>query len=147
MAHSRPDGYAYGDRIYQSLTQTARDITGTNWSGPRFFGLTGRGGLPVAKRVPQPPGARTTSRCASYTRKSTEAGLDQEFNSLDAQRAVCAAYVLGQRHEGGTLFPGVYDDGGFSGKNMDRPGLHRLLAEVQARRVDVIVVHKVDRLT
>ena len=101
----------------------------------------------MAKRAAQPLAARTTSRCAIYTRKSTEEGLDQEFNSLDAQREACAAYVLSQRHEGWTLLPEVYDDGGFSGGNMDRPGLRRLLAEVQARRVDIIVVYKVDRLT
>ena len=99
----------------------------------------------MAKRSNQPLAARTTSRCAIYTRKSTEEGLDQEFNSLDAQREACAAYVLSQRHEGWTLLPEVYDDGGFSGGNMDRPGLRRLLAEVQARRVDIIVVYNVPR--
>ena len=86
-------------------------------------------------------------RCAVYTRKSTEDGLEQEFNSLDAQREACAAYVLSQRHEGWTLLPDYYDDGGFSGGTMDRPGLKALLAEVEAGRVDVIVVYKVDRLT
>jgi DNA invertase Pin-like site-specific DNA recombinase len=86
-------------------------------------------------------------RCAIYTRKSTEEGLDQEFNSLDAQREACAAYILSQRHEGWTLVPDYYDDGGFSGGNMERPGLRQLLAEVKAGRVDVIVVYKVDRLT
>ena len=101
----------------------------------------------MARRAAQALPARTTSRCAIYTRKSTEEGLDQEFNSLDAQREACAAYILSQRHEGWTLLPDVYDDGGFSGGNMDRPGLRRLLAEVKARRVDIIVVYKVDRLT
>ena len=91
--------------------------------------------------------ARTTTRCAIYTRKSTEEGLDQEFNSLDAQREACAAYVLSQRHEGWTLLPDTYDDGGYSGGTMDRPGLRQLLTEVKAGRVDVIVVYKVDRLT
>ena len=91
--------------------------------------------------------ARTTTRCAIYTRKSTEEGLDQEFNSLDAQREACAAYVLSQRHEGWTLLPDTYDDGGYSGGTMDRPGLRQLLAEVEAGKVDVIVVYKVDRLT
>jgi DNA invertase Pin-like site-specific DNA recombinase len=86
-------------------------------------------------------------RCAIYTRKSTEDGLDQTFNSLDAQREACAAYILSQRHEGWTLLPEAYDDGGFSGGNTDRPGLTRLLAEVRARKVDVIVVYKIDRLT
>jgi len=86
-------------------------------------------------------------RCAIYTRKSTEEGLEQAFNSLDAQREACAAYVLSQQHEGWTLLPEVYDDGGFSGGNMDRPGLTRLLGDVEAGRVNVIVVYKVDRLT
>ncbi len=90
---------------------------------------------------------RTTTRCAIYTRKSTEEGLDQEFNSLDAQREACAAYVLSQRHEGWVLLPDTYDDGGYSGGTMDRPGLRQLLAEVEASKVDVIVVYKVDRLT
>ncbi|MEZ0497440.1 recombinase family protein [Sphingomonas sp. IW22] len=87
------------------------------------------------------------ARCAVYTRKSTEEGLDQAFNSLDAQRDACAAYIASQKHEGWTLVPGVYDDGGFSGGSMERPGLKRLLADVEAGRVDVIVVYKVDRLT
>ncbi len=86
-------------------------------------------------------------RCAIYTRKSTDEGLEQEFNSLDAQREACAAYVTSQRHEGWVLLPDYYDDGGYSGGNMDRPGLKRLLADVQAGKVDVIVVYKVDRLT
>ena len=90
---------------------------------------------------------RTTTRCAIYTRKSTEDGLEQEFNSLDAQREACAAYILSQRHEGWTLVPDYYDDGGFSGGSMDRPGLKQLLGEVEAGNVDVIVVYKVDRLT
>ncbi|MFW2829467.1 recombinase family protein [Sphingomonas sp. ID0503] len=86
-------------------------------------------------------------RCAIYTRKSTEEGLEQEFNSLDAQREACAAYVLSQRHEGWLLVPGQYDDGGYSGGNMERPGLKRLMAEVEAGKIDTIVVYKVDRLT
>jgi site-specific DNA recombinase len=86
-------------------------------------------------------------RCAVYTRKSTEDGLEQEFNSLDAQREACEAYILSQRHEGWTFVPNRYDDGGFSGGNMERPGLRALLADVEAGLVDVIVVYKVDRLT
>ena len=86
-------------------------------------------------------------RCAVYTRKSTEDGLEQEFNSLDAQREACEAYILSQRHEGWTLVPNRYDDGGFSGGNMERPGLKALLGDVEAGQVDVIVVYKVDRLT
>ena len=86
-------------------------------------------------------------RCAVYTRKSTEDGLEQEFNSLDAQREACEAYILSQRHEGWTLVPNRYDDGGFSGGNMERPGLKALIGDVEAGQVDVIVVYKVDRLT
>lgn len=86
-------------------------------------------------------------RCAVYTRKSTEEGLDQGFNSLDAQREACEAYVKSQLHEGWTLLRDRYDDGGYSGGTMNRPALTRLLSEVRAGRVDVIVVYKVDRLT
>lgn len=88
-----------------------------------------------------------TLRCAVYTRKSTEDGLEQEFNSLDAQREACEAYIASQRHEGWTLVPARYDDGGFSGGNMERPGLKALLDAVDAGDIDVIVVYKVDRLT
>ncbi|WP_296721551.1 recombinase family protein [Erythrobacter sp.] len=86
-------------------------------------------------------------RCAVYTRKSTEDGLEQEFNSLDAQREACEAYILSQRHEGWSLVPNHYDDGGFSGGTMQRPGLVALLADIDSGLVDVIVVYKVDRLT
>lgn len=86
-------------------------------------------------------------RCAVYTRKSTEDGLDQEFNSLDAQREACCAYVVSQRHEGWTLVPDLYDDGGFSGGNMERPALKRLLNDVAAGKIDVILIYKIDRLT
>lgn len=87
------------------------------------------------------------SRCAIYTRKSTEEGLDQDFNSLDAQREACAAYIQSQKHEGWTAVPSVYDDGGYSGGSLERPALQRLLADIEAGRIDVIVVYKVDRLT
>ena len=86
-------------------------------------------------------------RCAIYTRKSTEEGLEQAFNSLDAQREACAAYIASQKHEGWVASPELYDDGGFSGGNMNRPGLAALMAEVNAGRIQVIVVYKVDRLT
>ena len=85
--------------------------------------------------------------CAIYTRKSSEEGLQQEFNSLDAQREACEAYILSQRHAGWRLLPDMYDDGGISGGTMARPALVRLLDEVRAGRVNVIVVYKVDRLT
>ncbi|MEE9590125.1 MAG: recombinase family protein, partial [Hyphomicrobiaceae bacterium] len=86
-------------------------------------------------------------RCAIYTRKSSDEGLEQDFNSLDAQREACAAYVASQKHEGWVEIPDRYDDGGFSGGNMERPGLKQLMSDIRAKRVDVIVVYKVDRLT
>jgi site-specific DNA recombinase len=91
--------------------------------------------------------AEKIMRCAVYTRKSTEDGLEQEFNSLDAQYEACAAYAASQRHEGWTLVKDRYDDGGFSGGNMDRPSLKRLLADVEAGKVNVILLYKIDRLT
>ena len=81
-------------------------------------------------------------RCAIYTRKSTEHGLEQEFNSLDNQREAAEAYIKSQAHEGWRLQPELYDDGGFSGGSLERPALQRLLAEVRAGRIDVIVVYK-----
>ena len=86
-------------------------------------------------------------RCAVYTRKSTEAGLEQDFNSLDAQREACEAYIKSQAQEGWKLLPKHYDDGGLSGGTLERPGLQHLLADIEAGLVDVIVVYKVDRLT
>jgi site-specific DNA recombinase len=87
------------------------------------------------------------SRCAIYTRKSTEEGLDKDFNSLDAQREACAAFIQSQKHEGWTVVPTAYDDGGYSGGSMVRPALKQLLADIEAGRIDVVVVYKVDRLT
>jgi site-specific DNA recombinase len=86
-------------------------------------------------------------RCAIYTRKSSEEGLEQSFNSLDAQREACQAFVASQREEGWRAIPTRYDDGGFSGGNLTRPALRRLLADVEAKKVDTIFVYKVDRLT
>ena len=86
-------------------------------------------------------------RCAVYTRKSTEEGLAQEFNSLDAQREAAEAYIASQKHEGWTLVPDAYNDGGFTGANMDRPALRRLLADIEADRIDCVLVYKVDRLS
>ena len=86
-------------------------------------------------------------RCAIYTRKSSEDGLEQEFNSLHAQREACAAYVASQKHEGWVLLPEPYDDGGLSGGSLDRPALQRLLEDIRSGRVDQIVVYKIDRLT
>jgi site-specific DNA recombinase len=86
-------------------------------------------------------------RCAVYTRKSSEEGLEQEFNSLDAQRESCEAYVVSQRPEGWVLVPDRYDDGGVSGATLERPALKRLLADIEANKVDVVVVYKIDRLS
>jgi DNA invertase Pin-like site-specific DNA recombinase len=89
----------------------------------------------------------TRLRCAIYTRKSSEEGLDQSFNSLDAQREACAAYILSQAGEGWSALSGAYDDGGFSGGSMERPGLQALMADIRSGLIDVVVVYKVDRLT
>lgn len=86
-------------------------------------------------------------RCAIYTRKSSDEGLDQSFNSLDAQREACEAYIRSQKHEGWKVLPARYDDGGASGGNMDRDALQRLLIEIDEGRVDMVVVYKIDRLT
>lgn len=86
-------------------------------------------------------------RCAVYTRKSSEEGLEQSFNSLHAQREACESYILSQRHEGWQLIATEYDDGGFSGGTMERPALKKLMADIAAKRIDTVVVYKVDRLT
>jgi DNA invertase Pin-like site-specific DNA recombinase len=86
-------------------------------------------------------------RCAVYTRKSSEEGLEQDFNSLHAQREACEAYIKSQKHEGWIALPGQYDDGGISGGTMERPALQQLLADIRARKIDTVVVYKVDRLT
>ncbi|MCW5713453.1 MAG: recombinase family protein [Bauldia sp.] len=86
-------------------------------------------------------------RCAVYTRKSSEEGLEMEFNSLHAQREACEAYVVSQKAEGWLLVPDRYDDGGFSGGNVDRPALRRLLADIEGGRVDIVCVYKIDRLS
>src|SRR5580692_9257918 len=86
-------------------------------------------------------------RCAIYTRKSSEEGLEQEFNSLAAQREACEAYIRSQQHEGWLLATNRYDDGGFSGGNLERPAAQRLLTDIRAGRIDIVVVYKVDRLT
>jgi site-specific DNA recombinase len=96
-----------------------------------------RNGVPIPKVV----------RCAIYTRKSTEEGLDQEFNSLDAQREAALAYIASQQHQGWLVLPQRYDDGGFSGGNLDRPALQRLLQDITAGTIDVVLSYKVDRLS
>src|SRR6266511_593349 len=133
------DGFEYQGRRYRSLSAIARAITGTRWNGP----LLG---------TPQSPEGAVTApvrkvRCAVYTRKSSEEGLEMEFNSLDAQCEAALAYIQSQKHEGWILVGDRYDDGGFSGGSIERPALQRLLRDVEAGRIDVIVVYKVDRLS
>jgi len=91
--------------------------------------------------------ARRRLRCAVYTRKSSDEGLEQSFNSLHAQRDACEAYVASQKHEGWVLLPQAYDDGAYSGGSMDRPALQRLLGDIRSGLIDIVVVYKVDRLT
>ena len=95
-------------------------------------------------------GAKTSGRklrCAIYTRKSTEEGLEQDFNSLDAQREACEAFIASQKHEGWMTLPTQFDDGGYSGGTLERPALQRLLDDIRGSKVDVVVVYKIDRLT
>ena len=102
----------------------------------------------MARREPNSTGrGQPKLRCAIYTRKSSEEGLEQDFNSLNAQREACEAYIASQKHEGWGAVAEMYDDGGFSGGTMDRPALKRLLADVVTGKIDVVVVYKVDRLT
>jgi DNA invertase Pin-like site-specific DNA recombinase len=86
-------------------------------------------------------------RCAVYTRKSSEDGLEQDFNSLQAQREACESYIKSQQSEGWRMVKAAYDDGGLSGATMNRPSLQRLLSDIGERKIDVVVVYKVDRLT
>ena len=94
-----------------------------------------------------PTRAASAIRCAIYTRKSSDDGLEQEFNSLDAQREACEAYIVSQRHAGWSALADMYDDGGLSGGTMERPALKRLLEDIRGGKVQIIVVYKVDRLT
>ncbi len=138
-------GFEYDGRRFKSLSDVARTITGTRWSGPRFFGLEAetqtvgaQGCIMTSKRQ---------IRCAIYTRKSTEEGLEQDFNTLHAQREACEAYVLSQKAEGWVASREHFDDGGFSGGTLERPALKRLLKDIEAGNVDVVVVYKIDRLS
>jgi site-specific DNA recombinase len=101
----------------------------------------------MSRKQTQPPSLKPKLRCAVYTRKSSEEGLEMEFNSLDAQREACEAYVQSQRAEGWLLVPDRYDDGGFSGGTLERPALKRLRADIEVGKVDVVVVYKIDRLS
>ena len=99
------------------------------------------------RRKPPRVKSPATVRCAIYTRKSSEAGLEQDFNSLDAQREACEAYIASQKHEGWTALSNFYDDGGVSGGTLERPALQRLLDDIEEDLIDTIVVYKVDRLS
>jgi site-specific DNA recombinase len=105
----------------------------------------------MRKPVPYPnmqtPAITPKRRCAVYTRKSTDEGLDMEYNSLEAQRDAGLAYIASQRHEGWIALTDGYDDGGFSGGNIDRPSLKRLVADIEDGKIDIVVVYKIDRLT
>jgi hypothetical protein len=101
----------------------------------------------MTRRDAASPSPIRKRRCAVYTRKSTDEGLEKEFNSLDAQRESCEAYIASQRSEGWVLVHDRYDDGGVSGGTLERPALKRLLADIEAGLVDVVVVYKIDRLS
>src|SRR5260370_23649461 len=122
------------------MTRTARSNGAAGRKDPEA-----NGGRVSPKRAERRPIRKL--RCAVYTRKSTEEGLEMEFNSLDAQREACEAYVASQRAEGWLLVSDRYDDGGFSGGTLERPALKRLLKDIEAGRVDVVVVYKIDRLS
>jgi hypothetical protein len=137
------EGFSWNGKTYPSLSQVAFAMTGTRWSGPRFFGLD----KTVLREAAVKKGSTRPVRCAIYTRVSTEHGLEQDFNSLDAQYDAAQAYICSQAHAGWALIRSRYDDGGYSGGSTERPALQQLLADVKAGKIDVIVVYKVDRLT
>src|SRR4051812_13317335 len=101
----------------------------------------------ITKENGHSPAVRTGIRCAIYTRKSTDEGLDHAFNTLDAQREAAESFISSQRQEGWVALPQRYDDGGYTGANMDRPALKRLLADIQSGAVNCVAVYKVDRLS
>jgi len=111
--------------------------SGTNALDPSQRSIASGASRPVVRKL----------RCAVYTRKSSEEGLEMEFNSLEAQREACEAYIASQRAEGWTLVPDHYDDGGISGGTLERPALKRLLADAEADKLDVVLVYKIDRLS
>jgi DNA invertase Pin-like site-specific DNA recombinase len=141
------DGFAWNGQTYDSLSKFAFRYHRHEVERPALLrapgqsGSTGDGGSAMKAPSVKPV------RCAIYTRVSTEHGLDQEFNSLDAQYDAASAYIKSQAHAGWTLIRSRYDDGGYSGGSTDRPDLQKLLDDIRARKIDVIVVYKVDRLT
>src|SRR6266478_8154152 len=135
-----------------ALPMTARPLPASPRSPRRLRALTGtdRGSSACDRQlISRPPmaGEPKSLRCAIYTRKSTEHGLELEFNSLDAQRDACEAYIKSQASQGWKALPQHYDDPAYSGGNLDRPALQQLLKDIDAGRIDVIVVYKIDRLT
>ena len=118
------------------------DWCSSGWPSAESVGREGRNVVASGEASPKTP-----LRCAIYTRKSTEEGLEQDFNSLDAQRECAEAYIRSQRQEGWTLLPQRYDDGGFTGANLERPALRQLTVDIEAGCVDCVVVYKVDRLS
>ena len=142
-------GFEYDGRRFASLSAIAKEITGTKWNGFLFFGLLKGSRLAAEGRLIRtvPPATPAQVRCAIYTRKSTDEGLDQAFNSLDAQRESAEAFIRSQRQDGWIALPERYDDGGFTGANTDRPALERLLEDIAVGKVGCVVVYKVDRLS
>src|SRR6266704_2322469 len=103
--------------------------------------------LRIARGMTPAAAVSTPVRCAIYTRKSTDEGLDRDFNSLDNQREAAEAYITSQRHEGWEDLPDRYDDGGFSGGNLERPALRRLMKDIEAGKINRVIVYKIDRLS
>src|SRR6266571_7557118 len=103
--------------------------------------------LRIARGMAPAAAVSTSIRCAIYTRKSTDEGLDRDFNSLDNQREAAESYVKSQCHEGWEMLPERYDDGGFSGGNLERPALRRLVTDIEAGKIDRVIVYKIDRLS
>ena len=136
-------GFQYQDRIFSSLSALAK----RNHRQPLQWFLVLPSRPPCQGRPAMNARNKTTVRCAIYTRKSTEEGLEQEFNSLHAQREAGQAYIASQRHAGWIPLAEHYDDGGFSGGSMHRPALQRLLADIAAGKIDCVLVHRVDRLS
>jgi DNA invertase Pin-like site-specific DNA recombinase len=135
-------GFEYQGKVYRSLSGIA--TTHHGHALERYSLL--RVGWRCAMSKPTAEQPRRL-RCAIYTRKSSEEGLDQEYNSLDAQRDAGEAYIASQKHEGWMMVPEFYDDGGFSGGNLERPALKRLLDDIRAGKIDIVVVYKVDRIS
>ena len=139
------EGFEYEGQRYESLSAVARAITGHALEWPAVL----RADQTAERRkrmVPAEPTAKPV-RCAIYTRTSSEERLSQEFNSLEAQRECGEAYIRSQRQAGWTLLPARYDDGGYTGANLERPALERLLADMRAEAIDCVVLYKVDRLS